>query len=357
VADVDSGSWSTEASPALADGTYTARAEQGDLAGNTGYSDAHTFTVDTAAPTVTVADPAAGSVTNDTTPTLAGDAGTASGDSTVVVVDVYSGTEPSGTPFETLTTSRSGASWAVDASPALPDGPYTIVAHQSDLAGNEGESAPRTFTVDASPPDSSITGGPSGTVTATDASFSFTATEAGSTFECRLDAGAWSACTSPAAYSGLALGDHTFDVRAADSARNVDSTPASRAWTIVSGGTPPPPPQSLSLTLKRVKAKTLLKRGRLVIYATCDQACTLTVTGKLTIRVGRRLRAYKVRRLVVHLAAGKRTKLSLRLTKRGKKAVVRSLRKHRRVTVRLRGVATGASGASATKHLKVSGRR
>ena len=359
VADVDSGSWSIEASPALDDGTYTARAEQGDLAGNTGYSEAHTFMVDTASPTVTVTDPAAGSVTNDTTPTLAGDAGTANGDSTDVVVDLYSGTEPSGTPLETLTTTRSGGSWSVDASPALADGPYTVVAHQSDLAGNDGVSAPRTFSVDATPPDTSVTGGPSGTVTSTDASFTFSATEAGSTFECRLDGATWAGCSSPTAYSGLALGDHTFDVRSTDAAGNLDATPASRSWTIVAGGTPPPPPppQSLALTLKRVKAKKLLKRGRLVIFATCDQACTLTVTGKLTVRVGHRLRGYRVRRLVVHLAAGKRTKLSLRLTKRGKRAVVRALRKHRRVTVRLRGVATGASGTSASANLKFSGRR
>jgi hypothetical protein len=356
-ADVEGGSWSTDASPALDDGTYTARAEQLDLAGNTGYSVAHTFTVDTAPPTVTVTDPGAGSVTNDPTPTFDGDAGTATGDSTNVVVNVYSGTEPNGTLVETLTTDRSGGSWAVDASPALPDGQYTIVAHQSDLAGNDGASAPRTFSVDATAPDTSVTGGPSGTVTETDASFTFTATEAGSTFECRLDGAAWSACSSPAAYSGLALGDHAFDVRASDALGNVDATPASRSWTIVSGGTPPPPPppQSLSLTLTRVTAKKLLTRGKLVIFATCDQDCTLTVTGKLTARVAHRLRSYWVRKLVVHLAAGVRTKLSLGLTKR--RAVVRALRKHRRVTVRLRGVATGANGTSASANLKFSGRR
>ena len=94
-----------------------------------------------------------------------------------------------------------------------------------------------------------------------------------------------------------------------------------------------------------------------MVYATCDHACTLTLAGKLTLRVGHRLRGYKVRRLVVHLAASKRTKLSMRLTKRGKNAVVRGLRKHRKVTVRLRGVATGGSGASASANLKFSGRR
>ena len=37
---------------------------------------------------------------------------------------------------------------------------------------------------------------------------------------------------SPKAYTGLASGSHSFEVRAIDAAGNVDATPASRAWTI-----------------------------------------------------------------------------------------------------------------------------
>ena len=39
------GSWTVDGSPALADGTYTAQAEQSDTAGNTGQSAPHTFTI------------------------------------------------------------------------------------------------------------------------------------------------------------------------------------------------------------------------------------------------------------------------------------------------------------------------
>jgi hypothetical protein len=62
--------------------------------------------------------------------------------------------------------------------------------------------------------------------------FEFSATEGGSSFECRLDAGAWEACTSPHGYSGLADGSHTFRVRATDAAGNVDPTAAVYTWTI-----------------------------------------------------------------------------------------------------------------------------
>jgi hypothetical protein len=86
--------------------------------------------------------------------------------------------------------------------------------------------------IDTTPPDTAIGSGPTGTTTVTSASFDFSATEAGSTFECRLDGGAYAGCDSPKAYSGLANGAHTFEVRATDPSGNVDATPANRGWTI-----------------------------------------------------------------------------------------------------------------------------
>ena len=85
---------------------------------------------------------------------------------------------------------------------------------------------------DTDPPETTISSGPTGSSTSTSASFAFASDETGSTFECRLDGGAWAACSSPKAYSSLVTGPHTFEVRATDSAGNVDASPATRSWTI-----------------------------------------------------------------------------------------------------------------------------
>jgi hypothetical protein len=107
--------------------------------------------------------------------------------------------------------------------------------HAIDLAGNV-DATPATFTwevisADSTPPETSITAGPSGSTTATSATFAFVSSESG-TFECAVDALSWSACTSPASFGGLAPGSHTFGVRARDAAGNVDPSPAERTWWI-----------------------------------------------------------------------------------------------------------------------------
>jgi hypothetical protein len=66
----------------------------------------------------------------------------------------------------------------------------------------------------------------------TTAEFAFSASEPGSTFECSLDSAAFAACTSPRTLSGLADGEHLFEVRARDVVGNLDTTPAARSWTI-----------------------------------------------------------------------------------------------------------------------------
>jgi acid phosphatase type 7 len=86
---------------------------------------------------------------------------------------------------------------------------------------------------DVTPPQTTITSGPTGAVKTTSATFAFVASEAGSIFECKLDSGAFTSCSSPKTYSGLAVGGHTFQVRATDVAGNTDLTPATRSFKVV----------------------------------------------------------------------------------------------------------------------------
>ena len=127
----------------------------------------------------------------------------------------------------------------------LAAGSHTFRVRAIDAAGNvDATPASRTWTVqppDTTAPDTTIDTGPSGTVTSSSASFAFAASESGSSFQCSLDSTtAYTACSSPKDYSGLAAGSHTFRVRAIDAAGNVDATPASRTWTIQAADTTPP---------------------------------------------------------------------------------------------------------------------
>ena len=90
----------------------------------------------------------------------------------------------------------------------------------------------KAFTVDATPPDTTITSAPAGSTAQTAADLVFNGSQPDATFECKLDGGAWGACTSPKHYSGLSESSHTFQVRGVDPAGNVDATPASVTWTV-----------------------------------------------------------------------------------------------------------------------------
>jgi hypothetical protein len=81
------------------------------------------------------------------------------------------------------------------------------------------------------PPDTAISSVPTGTIRSASATFTFVADPpAGATFQCRLDSGAWTACTSPATVT-FAPGAHTFSMRATGPTGLTDPSPPSRAFT------------------------------------------------------------------------------------------------------------------------------
>jgi hypothetical protein len=112
----------------------------------------------------------------------------------------------------------------------------TVMDSSSEVYGPGGSEqchgAPGSL--DTTPPETTIDSGPSGTVKSRDATFTFSSSEAGSTFVCSLDSGAFSPCSSPPGktYSNLANGTHTFEVKATDAAGNTDPTPDSRSWKV-----------------------------------------------------------------------------------------------------------------------------
>jgi uncharacterized delta-60 repeat protein len=115
----------------------------------------------------------------------------------------------------------------------LADGAYTFSVRATDPAGNS-TTATRSFTV-AVAPDTTINSGPSGPTRITAPQFTFSASQAGATFECRLDrpggVGSYGACASPRAYTTTVNGSYTFSVRASHSG-SVDATPATRSFTV-----------------------------------------------------------------------------------------------------------------------------
>jgi fibronectin type 3 domain-containing protein len=181
---------------------------------------------DTAVPTVSLTAPSSGATVSDTINLAA----TASDNVGVAGVQfkldgTNLGSEDTTSPYSTT--------WDTTKS---SNGSHTITATARDAAANTAI-ASRTVTVnnvapDTIPPDTTITAHPNSTTTITDASFSFNSSEANSTFECKLDSGSFTACTSPRVYTSLAVGVHTFSVRATDAAHNQDASPATYAWTV-----------------------------------------------------------------------------------------------------------------------------
>lgn len=155
----------------------------------------------------------------------------------------YSSNE-AGSKFECRLEPLEAAFAACDTQPkvysSLADGDYEFLVKAIDVAGNV-QPVPTAYkwTVDNSledktPPETAIVSKPSDPSGSPVASFTYSSSEAGSSFQCKLDGGNFNSC--PAAgitYSGLAEGPHTFQVRATDSSNNTDPSPAGYSFSIV----------------------------------------------------------------------------------------------------------------------------
>jgi hypothetical protein len=228
---LDSGAFAACTSPknfsSLAAGSHTFQVQATDLASNTDPTPAnYNWTIDLTAPDTTITSGPTGTISasNATFNWTGSDNLTAPGN----LIYAYR--------LDPIQLSYSAFGTATMASyTGLGPGSYTFYVKAKDEAANEdGSPATRLFTVgvDTTPPDTNITSAPPALSNSTTAIFNFTATEAGSTFQCGLDGGLLTNCSSPQSYLVLGGGGHSFQVRATDPAGNTDPTPASYNWTV-----------------------------------------------------------------------------------------------------------------------------
>jgi concanavalin A-like lectin/glucanase superfamily protein len=144
---------------------------------------------------------------------------------------------PDAGPGATFQCSLDGAAYVACTSPrdvaGLGEGAHAFAVRVRTAAGTlDPTPATRAWIVDLTPPDTAITSGPSGLEPVASASFTFSSSEADSTFACSLDGAPFASCTSPFTAAGLAQSGHIFAVRAIDAAGHPDPTPATRTWSV-----------------------------------------------------------------------------------------------------------------------------
>jgi hypothetical protein len=230
----EASAWGACSSPkeyaALADGSHKLEVGAIDVAGNVDQSPASlSWTVDTTAPQTQISDgPPALSASAAAKFTFSGSDGAGSGVAS----------------FECRVDSIAPSGWQPCTSPreyaALADGAHKFEVRAIDVAGNADQSpAVLSWTIDTTAPETQIDDHPAALLATPSAQFEFSGSDGSgsgvASFQCRLDstqAADWAPCNSPKSYGGLGDGSHRLEVRAADQAGNVDSTPASFEWNV-----------------------------------------------------------------------------------------------------------------------------
>ncbi len=204
----------------LAQGGHTVQVRVTDAAGNSATTPARAFTVDTVAPTVAFA-------TGPIDPTPSNDATadftfTTGGSPSTIECRVDAVAFAACTSATTFTTA------------ALLAGAHTAQVRVTDLAGNTATTLPRPFTLDFTGPTVTLVSTPPNPAASSTGTFGFSS-EAGATFECRLDADAFGPCATGVSFSSLTNSSHTVQVRAKDLAGNTGAA-VSYTWTVNTSG-------------------------------------------------------------------------------------------------------------------------
>jgi hypothetical protein len=163
----------------------------------------------------------------------------------------------------------------------LGSGSHSFRVRAKDVDDQTGSAVIRTFTVDAAPPQTTISSGPANGSTIDDPTptFGFSSSEDGSTFQCKVDGASFSACTSPKTTSPLPDGSHTFQARATDGVGNTDASPATRSFTVDAVKPPPPadttaPDTNIDKGPKK-KVKTRKKKAKVkFLFSSADPSAS-----------------------------------------------------------------------------------
>lgn len=228
------GAWSTTLNlTSLSDGSATLSATQNDAAGNS-----------TTVSTSTIVDK-----TNPAVSLTSFNSGVYKGGASGSITWTATDTNLATAPISLLYSSDSGSTWTSIATGLSNSGTYTwtlptvnnttmmIKVTAVDKAGNTTSAvSSSTFTIDSTAPTTSITSNPASPTNATTATFGFSGSDTGgstvASYQCQLDSGGYSSCTSTKSYSSLTAGSHTFYVKATDAVGNAQSTATTYTWTV-----------------------------------------------------------------------------------------------------------------------------
>jgi hypothetical protein len=133
--------------------------------------------------------------------------------------------------------------------------------------------------------------------------------------------------------------------------------------TVPADPTPPGPGPSnpgggngkvVNLTVGAASTQRALKAKAILVRATCDQACSVTASGTLTVPGASK--AYRLRSVKRSLTAGKRVTLRLKLSTKVIRTARRALRKRKRVRATVRLTAQNSSGKKTSrKSIRITG--
>jgi len=191
----------------LPDGPHSLIINAFDLAGNPATPLQHNFTVDTVAPVVQIVSAQYASPTNQSSNSITF---SASKPVTYQCNFDLAGFAPCSTPF---------------AISGLAGGGHTLTVQGIDLAGMVSAPVSYSWTIDLTPPQTTLTA----VTNKAYAQFTFSSNKT-VTFTCTLD-GVATACAPPVTFNSLPDGAHVFVVNSQDLAGNIAS-PVSYSWTI-----------------------------------------------------------------------------------------------------------------------------